>query len=74
MQEQLLPRIVTFLLLRVIHTVASAIEGTLEAAALMDIDITSANVAILGATGSIGKVAARISQRCKHLTYWREVR
>lgn len=51
------------------YTVASAIEGTLEAAALMDIDITSANVVILGATGSIGSVAARmLAKRCKYLT------
>lgn len=50
------------------YTVASAVEATLKAAALMDIDITRANVAILGATGSIGSVIARLmAKQCKHL-------
>lgn len=42
------------------YTVSTAIEGAKKAARIMDIDIGNANVAIVGATGSIGKVAAEI--------------
>ncbi|MGI6627110.1 MAG: shikimate dehydrogenase [Bacillota bacterium] len=42
------------------YTVATAIEGTLRAAALMDIDMETANVLALGATGSIGRVLSLI--------------
>jgi len=42
------------------YTVATAIEGTLKAAALMGIDMDKAEVLILGATGSIGRVLALI--------------
>lgn len=45
------------------YTVATALEGTEKAAALMDIDLDRAEVAILGATGSIGSVCARILAR-----------
>lgn len=45
------------------YTVATALEGTEKAAALMEIDINRAEVAILGATGSIGSVCARILAR-----------
>ncbi|MBP8614578.1 MAG: SDR family NAD(P)-dependent oxidoreductase [Firmicutes bacterium] len=38
------------------YTVYTAIEATLKAAELMDIDMDSANVLVLGATGSIGRV------------------
>ncbi len=42
------------------YTVAMALEGTRKAADYMGIDIKSAQVAVLGATGSIGSVCARI--------------
>lgn len=42
------------------YTVATAIEGARKAAAVMDIDLAFATVAIIGATGSIGKIAAHI--------------
>ncbi|NMB40851.1 MAG: shikimate dehydrogenase [Firmicutes bacterium] len=45
------------------YTVATALEGTKKAAHLMDIDIRKAEVAVLGATGSIGAVCARILAR-----------
>ncbi|RJX27332.1 MAG: shikimate dehydrogenase [Dethiobacter sp.] len=45
------------------YTVATALEGTEKAAGLMGIDISKAEVAILGATGSIGSVCARILAR-----------
>ena len=45
------------------YTVATALEGTKKAAGLMGIDISKAEVAILGATGSIGNVCARILAR-----------
>ncbi len=40
------------------YTVAVAIEGVIEAAKRMDIDIASSTLAIVGATGSIGSAAA----------------
>ena len=50
------------------YTVASAIEATLEACKLMDIDIRQAYVAVLGATGSIGSIVARLmARKCKYL-------
>ncbi len=42
------------------YTVATAIEGAQKAAVMMGIDISQATVAIIGATGSIGKIAAHI--------------
>jgi fatty aldehyde-generating acyl-ACP reductase len=45
------------------YTVATALEGTEKAAKLMGIDMERAEVAILGATGSIGSVCARILAR-----------
>ncbi|HHT46049.1 MAG TPA: shikimate dehydrogenase [Firmicutes bacterium] len=45
------------------YTVATALEGTQKAAAVMGIDLERAEVAILGATGSIGSVCARILAR-----------
>lgn len=42
------------------YTVATAIEGTRRAARLMGHDLRRAHVVILGATGSIGKVCARM--------------
>lgn len=45
------------------YTVATALEGTQKAAELMEIDLNRAEVAILGASGSIGSVCARILAR-----------
>ncbi len=42
------------------YTVATAIEGTFKAAELMEIDMERAQVLVLGATGSIGRVLALI--------------
>lgn len=42
------------------YTVATAIEGTLHAADLMEIDMNEAEVLVIGATGSIGRVLALI--------------
>jgi len=42
------------------YTVATAVQGTLEAARLMEIDVSSATAAVLGATGSIGRVCAHL--------------
>lgn len=51
------------------YTVASAIDAALNAADLMDIKISEATVAILGATGSVGSVVARVlADKCKYLT------
>lgn len=45
------------------YTVATAIEGTLKACSMLEIDPATATVAIVGATGSIGKTCARILGR-----------
>lgn len=45
------------------YTVATAIEGTKKAAALMGIDLKQATVAIVGGTGAIGSVCAQIMAR-----------
>ncbi len=51
------------------YTVATALEGTEKAAEMMDIDLEQAEVAILGATGSIGRVCARLlSRKANYLT------
>ena len=42
------------------YTVYTAIEGLLQAAELMEIDVPNAKVAIIGATGSIGAVCAKL--------------
>lgn len=42
------------------YTIATAVEGATRAAALMDIDLRQACVAVVGATGAIGKVCAQI--------------
>lgn len=44
-------------------TVATAIQGTREAARLMGHDLAAASVAVVGATGSIGRVCALILAR-----------
>lgn len=42
------------------YTVYTAVEGLLKAAHLMDIDIPNATCAVVGATGSIGAVCAKM--------------
>jgi fatty aldehyde-generating acyl-ACP reductase len=42
------------------YTVATAIQATFQAAALMGIDLKQARLAVIGATGSIGVVCARL--------------
>lgn len=51
------------------YTVATAIEGTKKAAAIMGIDYRNAEVLIIGATGSIGRVCAQsLAREAKFLT------
>lgn len=45
------------------YTVATALEGTRQAAKMMGISIDRANVVVLGATGSIGAACAQILAR-----------
>ncbi|MBS4032280.1 MAG: shikimate dehydrogenase [Clostridiales bacterium] len=45
------------------YTVATALQGTKKAAQMMGIDIQQAEVLVVGATGSIGSVCARILAR-----------
>lgn len=42
------------------YTAATALEGTRRAAALMGTDLAQARVAVIGATGSIGRVCAQV--------------
>lgn len=42
------------------YTIATAIQGTLKAAQMLEIDVRNATLAVVGATGSIGKTCARI--------------
>ncbi|MDQ2985114.1 MAG: shikimate dehydrogenase [Armatimonadota bacterium] len=42
------------------YTVATAIDGTLEAAQLMDIEPSVSTLAVVGATGSIGRTCAQV--------------
>lgn len=51
------------------YTVATALDGTREAARMMGIDIRRAQVAVVGATGSIGSVSSKVLAReVKNLT------
>ncbi|MBC7346723.1 MAG: shikimate dehydrogenase, partial [Clostridia bacterium] len=45
------------------YTVATAVQGTREAARLMGVELARAHVAVVGATGSIGAVCARLLAR-----------
>lgn len=45
------------------YTVATAIAGTLKAAELLEIDTQNATLAVVGATGSIGKTCAQVLSR-----------
>jgi fatty aldehyde-generating acyl-ACP reductase len=42
------------------YTVATAMEATLAAARVMDLDLSRSNVAVVGATGAIGSVCSRL--------------
>ncbi|MBP2650348.1 MAG: Shikimate/quinate 5-dehydrogenase [Firmicutes bacterium] len=51
------------------YTVATALEGTRQAAKLLGINMEQANVVVLGATGSIGAACAQIlSREVRYLT------
>lgn len=51
------------------YTVATALEGTRQAAKIMDVNLNRANVVILGATGSIGAACAQIlAKEVRYLT------
>jgi fatty aldehyde-generating acyl-ACP reductase len=51
------------------YTVYTALEGAKKAAELMGIKLDQAEVAVIGATGSIGAVCARLMAReCRYLT------
>ena len=53
------------------YTVATALEGTKKAAEVMGIDFKDAEVLVVGATGSIGGVCARIIARdARFLSIW----
>ena len=45
------------------YTVATAIQGTLRACEMLDVDLPNATLAVVGATGSIGKTCARVLSR-----------
>ena len=45
------------------YTVATALQGIEYAANLLEVDLSEARIAVLGATGSIGKACARIMAR-----------
>jgi len=45
------------------YTVATAIEGTRRACELLEVDLASATLAVVGATGSIGKTCAKVLGR-----------
>lgn len=50
------------------YTISTAIDGSMTAGSLMDIDINNAEVAIVGATGSIGRTCAMIYDgKCRKL-------
>lgn len=51
------------------YTVASAIEGTYEALKLMDVEVNEATLAVVGATGSIGKAVALLMAPSFKKTY-----
>lgn len=45
------------------YTVATAIEGTRKACEMLDIDLPNATLAVVGATGSIGRTCAKVLSR-----------
>lgn len=51
------------------YTVATAMEGLFEAGRLMEIDLPTARAAVVGATGSIGRVCAQmLAEKVAHVT------
>lgn len=51
------------------YTIATAVEGAKKASEMLQIDMKNAEVVVIGATGSIGKVCAHLMARdCKYLT------
>ena len=52
------------------YTVATAIAGTRMAAREMGIDLARAEVAVIGATGSIGSTCAGSGRECRYLTLY----
>lgn len=51
------------------YTVATAVEGALRAAELMGIDPAKANVAVVGATGSIGRTCTHLlAEKCASIS------
>lgn len=45
------------------YTVATAIEGTLKACNMLNLDLANCTLAVVGATGSIGKTCAQVLSR-----------
>ena len=45
------------------YTVATAIQGTIHACELLDVDLSTATLAVVGATGSIGRTCAKVLSR-----------
>lgn len=45
------------------YTIATAIQGAIKAAGMMDIDVANATVAVVGAAGAIGKTCSEIMAR-----------
>lgn len=45
------------------YTVATAIEGTLKACGLLEVDVPNSTLAVVGATGAIGKTCAKVLGR-----------
>ena len=45
------------------YTISTGLQGSLQAATMMDIDLSDATVAVVGAAGSIGRTCARILAR-----------
>lgn len=51
------------------YTIVIAVEALEEAAKVMELDMQDASVAVVGATGAIGKTCAEmLARRCAHLT------
>lgn len=45
------------------YTVATAIQGTLKACSMLEMDVSASTLAVVGATGAIGKTCAQILSR-----------
>lgn len=50
------------------YTIATSLEGALHAADIMGINVEEAEIAVIGASGSIGKACAQfLVEKCKHM-------